>query len=188
MKVKLKTIDEKDYTTYMDQRPTEIYDLYDMRNDLPVPDAIQKAEILNESNHGKKVMINYPTVGMFNLNGKHGYTGSDGEKGKKAFLHGGTYAHPEKGYTVRIQMMSPMDYIERCFALFNSNGRQKVDTIEHLIAGREEDYDLDEVFGPLKGELFYCMIDYDHGGQEGLHRAIYALQQNIPEIPVIVIH
>ena len=188
MKINIKAKDEKDYTTYTDQRGTEIYDNYDMGEDLPLPDLIKNGEVLQEARRGKQVMINYPTVGMFNLNAKHGYTTDDAEKGKKAFLHGGNYTHPVKEYSVRIEMMSPMDYIERCFAMFNSNGKQRVDTVEHLIAGREEDYDLDEIFGPLKGDIFYPMIDYDYGSQEGLHRVIYALQQNIQTVPVIVVY
>ena len=181
MKARIKTSDGKPYTTYKDQRGTEIYDNYDLQSNETVPQMIEDAIVNDES----KVTIDYPTDGMFNLNGDAGYATAFGEWGKKAYVRGGGYRHPTKEYSVRLTRMRPMEYIERCYNIFKSNGRQ-MSSIENFIKGRELDYDLSEVFGPLEGNISYPVIDYVDKGQEGLHRAIYAMNKGIDLIPVIV--
>lgn len=177
---------DKPYRTYVDQNYTEIYDTYDLRSGNPVPQMILDAEDSGDELHGKDVVhIDYPVIDhTWSLNGSVGRASWYEEVGKKAFIHGGEYVHPEKDYTVRIVMMEPEEYINKCVENFNRFGAEV--TFDHIVEDRMRDYNLDEVFGPSVGHIFYPVLEIN-GGQEGLHRAIWAMREGYEEIPVIVI-
>lgn len=174
--------------TYKDQDGTEIYDLYDMRHHEQLPLIIEDSEIIDNSDpYRLQVFIDYPTVsGMFSLAGDIGRSYFDAEAGKKAFVRNNIYRHPEKGWSSRITLWHPLTYIEECLLSFQRRG-SNVKTVEELIESRVVDYDLEGVFKPLEGQIFYPSIDYRDDSQEGLHRAVYALMKGIDYIPVIVI-
>jgi hypothetical protein len=175
--------------TYIDQDNTELYDNYDrFHGDSPVPQMLLDAEVVAQDKYNQiKVFIDYPIEGsIFCLGGDVGRSTVDAEAGKKAFVHKGRYNHPVKDWSSSISYWHPLTYIEECLLLFQRKGAT-VKTIEELIESRVVDYDLEEVFGPLEGELFYPVIDYIHEDQEGLHRAVYALIKDIDLIPVIII-
>lgn len=168
--------------TYQDQENFELYDAYDLEANEEVPDMIQNADVLREG----VVDIDYPVVnGIWSLEGEKGRTSFYGEAGKKAFVRDGYYFHPYKKWSSRIVYMTPLEYIEASADLF-SNADRTI-TPERLINSRLDDYDLDEVFGPLKGDLFYLVIDERRKTQEGLHRAIWAMMNDDEVVPVIII-
>ena len=171
---------------YKDQQGTEIYDNYDRRHgEGPVPQILlDKTEGDLEAFGNETVHIEYPFDGIWALDGQIGYATWYAEQGKKAFIHGGFYEHPVKDYTVAIEMMYPGDYIEWCIELFNKH--QGTFEREEIIDRRREEYDAEAIFGPERGNISYPVIE-TNCHQEGLHRAIWALDQGITEIPVIII-
>jgi hypothetical protein len=172
---------------YKDQSYTEIYDRYDLYSGEPVPTMILNARVLNEKEkYGSRIVhIDYPDDGYFTLNGRIGNAHNYEEAGKKAFVRGGFYAHPEKGWQCRLVEMDPYDYVDLCAQMFSERFDKAIILPEELIQKRLKDYDLEEVFG--MGGIFPPGIDFFHKGQEGLHRAIYAITVDIPVIPVIII-
>ena len=180
--------------TYIDQTGVELYDNYDIKYE-ETPRMLLEATVIRESGSGKVVRINYPIVnGIWNLSGRAGSAPAFEEAGKKAFVRQGRdYKHPTKGWGSLITKMTPTEYIEACADLFSqlrvmyNQDRTKV-TVEELIDTRYNDYDLNEVFDPVIGEIFYPMIDYHRNGQEGLHRAIWALMRDEESMPVIIIY
>lgn len=184
----IKAHDEADHHTYSDQKYYELYDAYDLGENEKVPSMILDMPVLKETAQTIYVKMNYPVVGeIFTLNGEKGAHSSYVEAGKKAFVRGGKYVHPSKGWSSKIVMMPPMVYIEECWIIFRGLGADKR-SVEDLIQYKESEYDLDKVFGPLAGDLNYPVLDYKRKAQEGLHRAIYALRRNIKAIPVVVIN
>ena len=177
---------EEKEKTYKDQAMYEVYDYYDLESGEPVPDFILSAEVLKENKYAVQVQIDYPVIdGIWNLNGSAGSCPAYTEAGKKAFVRDNYYDHPVKGWTSHVVVMSPLDYIEACAELFSRRGQGF--TAEDLIENRLDDYDLDKVFKPLMGDLFYPTIDYNRQGQEGLHRAVWAMMNDIENIPVVII-
>jgi hypothetical protein len=179
-----------DYT-YKDQSFTEIYDGYDLQHE-PLPEVIGKATVTREQNNTRYVYINYQSDGIWNLDGIVGKASWYEEAGKKAFVRGGQYKHPTKGWTSEIVYMTAYDYIEACAKMFSArvfSGNEKPVTAEKLIKMRLKDYDLEEVFSSAQGQIFYPVIDYKDKAQEGLHRAIWFMMSYDAneEIPVIVI-
>lgn len=171
--------------TYKDQDYTEIYDLYDLRHE-GLPAMIAEAELLQENNWSRQVIIDYPNDGIWNLNGNVGKASFYAEAGKKAFVRGGQYVHPEKGWSSFIAYMTAYEYIVACAKLFSRNGKRV--TPEQLIKQRVGDYDLDLVFGESVGQIFYPVLDIKGQGQEGLHRAIWFMMSYDEEpMPVIII-
>lgn len=175
-------------STYVDQKGVEIYDGYDLNSGEPIPVLIQEAIDKGKEKRGV-VTIDYPVVnGIWSLNGI-GRTPFDEEAGKKAFVRGGYYEHPAKEWRSQLEFMTPYEYIEACADLFTDRRRDgKIITPEILIEHRLGDYDVVEVFNKHVGNIFYPNIDYKFGGQEGLHRAIFAMMVNQEKIPVIVIY
>lgn len=171
---------------YQDQDYVEIYDVYDNNNDVPVPDIIKNAEVIDKRDRSAIVKIDYPIVdGMWSLQSNLGSASMYEEWGKKAYIHGGKYVHPEKGFTVEIREMSPYEYLEECVEMFRVINDADI-SVDQLIQSRRLDYDLEQVFGgPVF--MFYPLIDY-RGGQEGIHRAIYAMDNDIGTMPVIVVY
>ena len=168
--------------TYQDQENFELYDVYDLEANEEVPDMIQNADVLREG----VVNIDYPVInGIWSLEGEKGRTSFYGEAGKKAFVRDDYYFHPYKKWSSRIVYMTPLEYIEASADLF-SNADRTVSP-ERLIRSRLDDYDLDEVFEPLKGDLFYLVLDERRKTQEGLHRAIWAMMNDDEVVPVIII-
>ena len=187
VKFKIKARDETEQYTYSDQDYIEVYDAYDLGAKEPVPQIILDSNVRKVGRSTKYVDINYPVVSqIFNLNGKKGAHFSYVEAGKKAYVRGGRYSHPVKGWRSKIVMMTPMEYIEECFKIFKRLGSTRLD-VEDLIRTKESDYDLFKVFDPLVGDLNYLVLEYRRNAQEGLHRAIYAMRKNIDKVPVIVI-
>ena len=173
-----------DYT-YKDQTYTQIYDIYDLRHG-PLPELIEAAEIIREKDGTRYVEVDYPNDGIFALNGSVGKASFYEEAGKKAYLHGGLYRHPEKNWSSEIVDMTAYEYIEACAKLFSKRG--KLVTPESLIKERLKNYDLDEVFGVSQGDIFYPVLDIKGNGQEGLHRAIWFMMSYDEEpMPVIII-
>jgi len=171
---------------YIDQNGTELYDAYDAEANEETPKMLSEAQVLIEGKYTDKVKIDYPVINnIWTLDGDKGSTPFYSEVGKKAFVRKGFYAHPFKGWSSLIVTMTPLEYIEEAARLFSKKG-QKVKA-EDLISGRLEDYDLNEVFNPLKGDLFYPMIDRRYGSQEGLHRAVWAMMNEEESIPVVII-
>lgn len=180
--------DDQSYTTYWDQNFIEIYNLYDLREEEPVPQAILDAEVIeyDERADKKKVQLDYKLDDVFTLNsGSLGHSVYYSTMGRKALLRGGNYKHPHGHEGYRIEYMTPESYIKRCYDMFKAKGRINID-LDTFIARREDDYDLDEVFGPAKGNIFAPAIEYKQGGQEGLHRAIWAMRNGIAKLPVII--
>lgn len=170
---------------YIDQNQSELYDNYDLEANEKTPQMLLDAEVIKEGNRTDVIFIDYPTIsGIWSLEGRAGQTAAYEEMGKKAFVRGGRYRHPAKKWESAIIGMSPLDYIKACAELFSERGNV---TVEDLIEERLENYDLDEVFGSLIGDIFYLVLDYTRNTQEGLHRAVWALQNEIDEVPVIVI-
>lgn len=179
--------------TYTDQSRTELYDVYDIRAER-TPRILETAEVINESPSGKTVYIDYPIInGIWHLDSELGSCPNYMEAGKKAFVRNGTYYHPEKVLWVNIEMMEPYEYIKRCAKLFTNlrnmyKNDGKIVTPEELVESRLSDYDLNEVFNKHIGNIFYPVLDIRGRGQEGLHRAIWALMNYEKEdIPVIII-
>ena len=170
---------------YKDQRGTEIYDHYDWMEEEPVPEIIANAKVIREDGKTRQVRINYPIYkNTFTLNGGIGYNSAFGEDGKKAFVRGGKYTHPDKGFTVEIVEMAPIEYVESCREMFNSRSKHE-QTLEELIDSRT-DYDVTS-FDRVTGNIFPPVIDWKRKDQEGLHRAIYADKKGLNKIPVVVI-
>lgn len=168
--------------TYQDQEFYEIYDNYDLESGEEVPEMIQNARVIREG----VVDIDYPVVnGIWSLEGEKGRAPFYGEAGKKAFVRNDYYFHPYKKWSSRIVYMTPLEYIEAAADIFSNADR--VITPEILIASRVDDYDLNKVFNPLKGDLFYLVLDERRGTQEGLHRAVWAMMNEDEVVPVIVI-
>lgn len=175
-----------DYT-YKDQSFTEIYDSYDLKHG-PLPKLIEKATILKEKDNVRFVEIDYKSDGTWNLDGLVGKASWYEEAGKKAFVRGGQYKHPTKGWTSEIVYMTAYAYIEACANIFSSKDGTNI-TAEKLIKNRLKDYDLEKVFGIDEGQIFYPVLDYNGNGQEGLHRSIWFMMSygEDEEMPVIVI-
>lgn len=170
---------------YIDQSQSELYDNYDLEAKEKTPQMLLDAEIVKEGSRTNLVYIDYPTIsGIWSLEGRAGRTSAYEEMGKKAFVRGGFYKHPIKKWESAIIGMSPLDYIKACAEIFS---KREIVTVEDLIEQRLESYDLDEVFNSLVGDIFYPVLDYTRNTQEGLHRAVWALQNEIDELPVIVI-
>jgi len=187
IRIKIKAQDETEYRTYSDQDLIEVYDAYDLGAKEPIPQVVLDATVRKEGKTTNYINIDYPVVGqIFTLNGKHGSHFSYVEAGKKAFVRGGKYKHPYKGWKSKIVMMTPMEYIEECFKIFAHNGLKKAN-VEELIEYKESEYDLFKVFDPLVGDLNYPVLEYRRNSQEGLHRAIYAMRKKIDKIPVTII-
>lgn len=170
---------------YVDQYQSELYDNYDLEAQEKTPQMLLDAEITKEGNRTNVVFIDYPIInGIWALDGKIGSAPAYEEVGKKAFVRNGLYKHPSKGWESYIIGMTPLEYIEACAEMFS---KRSVITADELIETRVDDYDLDAVFGSHIGDIFYLVIDYRRNTQEGLHRAIWALQNSITEVPVIII-
>ena len=171
--------------TYIDQNQAELYDIYDFEANEPVPQMLLEAKVIRQGKSVDVIQINYPVVdGTWTLEGRLGRALAYEEIGKKAFVRNGFYEHPVKGWESYIVLMSPLEYIEACAELFSKN--EEV-TVEDLIETRIDDYDFEEVFTKGQGQIFYLVIDYKRNTQEGLHRAIWALEKNLETVPVIVI-
>lgn len=172
---------------YRDQDDIELYDLYDYGIKEPTPEMLKNAEVIKESGDGwrKKVYIDYPYDGYFSLNGRLGRTDGYIEAGKKAYVRDNYYEHPEKDWKSKIVTIEPYEYIEMCFDMFNKYRDAGLTSIEKFIEARASEYDLEQVFG--QGDIFLPTIDYRYNQQEGLHRAIFAMMIDIPEIDVIII-
>lgn len=186
-RIRYKASDSLKERTYLDQDRYELYDLYDLvDSDEKVPEKVASAPIIQENDRRVMVKIDYPVEsGLFTLEGKTGVHINYVEAGRKAFVRGGRYVHPVKGWHSRIVFMSPLEYIEACHRMFQSRGLDK--TLEDLIDYKSSEYDIDSVFESKVGDLNYCVIDYRDMQQEGLHRAIFAMNRNVKSIPVTII-
>lgn len=172
--------------TYQDQENFELYDAYDLEANEEVPDMIKNAEVVREGRRTDVIDIDYPVVnGIWSLEGEKGRTSFYGEAGKKAFVRNDYYFHPYKKWSSRIVYMTPLEYIEASAEVFSD--AERTITPERLIQSRIDDYDLDKVFEPLKGDLFYLVIDGRYKTQEGLHRAVWAMMNDDEVVPVIII-
>lgn len=178
---------EKRYR-YKDQLASELYDWYDYDANEPTPEPLLQAKVLREIDEVKTIQMDYPLKGNeFSLNGEIGYLEWYAGYAKKAWIRGGEYRHPKKGFVTYIKYMHPNDYVRRCTALFNKDRpADKKFTMSDVIENREY-YDV-MVFDQHKGNIFPPMINYREGGQEGLHRAMYAEKKGIQLIPVIIIY
>jgi len=180
-----KAQDDTPKRTYMDQRMIEVYDLYDKKSGESTPQVILDSPEIGEQYGSIQVRIKYPIYqGIFTLNGGIGNASQFVEAGKKAFVRGGTYTHPEAGYTVELKEMTPMEYAEECRKMFVSRGGVE-ETLEELLDSRT-DYDVMS-FDRVAGNIFPPVIDYFRKDQEGLHRAIYAQKKGLEKIQVVVI-
>jgi len=167
--------------TYLDQEQAELYDLYDLEANEKVPAMLLNAKHIKKGKWANVISIDYPLIDKtWTLAGKKGRTNYFEEAGKKAFVRNNVYKHPTKGWTSYIIEMSPLEYIEACADMFGTD-------IKDLIETRIGDYDLNQMFNPLVGNLFYLAIDYKRNTQEGLHRAIWAMSNEVSQVPVIVI-
>lgn len=185
-KIKAHDSEEENYT-YMDQDYIELYDAYDLGAKEPVPQIVLDSNVRKVGRSTKYVDVNYPVVSqIFTLDGKKGAHFNYIEAGKKAYVRGGKYKHPVKGWRSKIVMMTPMEYIEECYNIFKRRG-SSLNSVDELIDAKEREYDLFKVFDPLAGDLNYLVLEYNKKAQEGLHRAIYALRKNIDKVPVVVI-
>jgi hypothetical protein len=170
-----------DQKTYLDQSQVELYDLYDLEANEKTPAMLLSAQVIRKGKWADTIRIEYPVIdNTWSLAGQKGQAPAYEEAGKKAFVRGGVYKHPTKGWTSHIIEMSPLEYIEACADMFKVSA-------EDLIETRLDDYDLNAVFNPLKGDIFYLAIDYKRNTQEGLHRAIWAMSNSMEEVPVIII-
>lgn len=184
MRIKVKAADNE-RKTYEDQRMVELYDYYDLEAGEAVPKMLTEARLKKEGKRTVVVGLDYQVKNGFSLNGKKGQTSFYEDAGKKAYVRGGYYKHPYKDYEVFIEMMEPIEYIELCAKMFSKRG-EHITALE-LVSGREKDYDLEEVFGNSEGDIFYPAINYISNGQEGIHRAMWAMDRGYKEIPVIII-
>jgi hypothetical protein len=171
--------------TYTDQEFVEIYDNYDLQ-ESEVPKMILEAPIIKERNLNRVVRIDYLDNGVWDLNGSIGKAPFYEEAGKKAFVRGGKYKHPVKGWKSQISYMTAYEYIEMCARMFSRRGGSA--TPESIIDQRLKDYDMEKVFGENEGDIFYPVIDFKGKGQEGLHRAVWFMMKYDEEpMPVIII-
>lgn len=187
LKVKLKTQDNKEYL-YIDQNEVQLYDEYDLKSGESVPKIILESKIIKEKDNVRYVKIDYESDGIWNLDGLIGKATWYEEAGKRAFIHGGQYKHPTKGWTSEIVYMTAYEYIEACAGIFSNTSGTNV-TAKGLIKNRSKNYNLEEVFGPDQGQIFYPVLDYKGNGQEGLHRSIWFMMSysEDEEMPVIII-
>lgn len=172
--------------TYLDQSQTELYDLYDLEANEKTPDMLLNANVIRAGKWSNVVEIDYPLIdGIWSLAGTKGSTSAYAEAGKKAFVRNGAYRHPVKNWSSHLLQMAPLEYIEACADIFSMTGRT-ID-VSDLIKQRMDDYAPQTVFNSLVGDLFYLVLDYKKKTQEGLHRAVWALLEELEDIPVIVI-
>jgi len=173
--------------TYLDQEQVELYDNYDKESEETVPAMLEEARVIRDSKYVKVVDIDYPVVnGTWSLAGKKGRSSYHEDAGKKAFVRNDYYVHPYKGWTSRIVYMTPLEYIQESADIFSRTSDKEV-TVDELVKDRISNYDLDAVFGPLKGNLFYLVLDKSRGNQEGLHRAVWAMMNDEEVVPVVII-
>jgi len=82
-------------------------------------------------------------------------------------------------------MMPPSQYIEEAKDLYKFLDYSEEEIENRLKTIRVDK--LDKLFDSQAGNLFLPYLDYKVNDQDGLHRALYAWNKNIEEIPVLVI-
>lgn len=186
MRFRIKALDEVTTPrTYSDQFYFELYDYYDLESGEPVPDKIKNLPPMNTS-LGTIVKIDYPIINnIFTLAGRKGLHDKYVEAGKKAFVRNGNYTHPVKNWKSSIEEWSPMKYVEECLKILQYRGAG-FKSPEELIEFKSKYYDFN-ILASFAGNLNYPAIDYRDNQQEGLHRAIFAMNEGLNSIPVIVI-
>jgi len=167
---------------YRDQDNIIIYSLYDESIGLAVPSIIQLAQVINQTDVYTMVQINYPVIdGIWTLAGTIGDPDNDWKMlGRKAYVFDGRYSTEHGEIIATIETWDALEYLQESADQFRTDVTEMVDKWS-------SQYDLEAVFTPVKGNIFIPVICNNTSTQEGLHRTIWALNNDIDEIPVIVI-
>jgi hypothetical protein len=172
---------------YTDQDGYELYDDTNEDYGVPVP-SILIDSVTSRDGDAYTVTIDYPVLdGIWNIGTKgqrpHDILGFD-LAARKAYVFDNKWQ--SGAYEVSIVYMEPIEYIETAVKILQFHDGF-YGTVEDYIKGKSEMYDLEDTLSPRSGNMLPPGLDFVEGYQDGFHRAIWAMELDITEIPVIQI-